>query len=588
MTLSPEPPPKPGPFLKPKALSLSQDRIRLTVQRSMPEFGDADLAGLPGITPDGAKVAKPTPRAFHSTGLLTKRNNKRLSTVSLPDTPSKKPGAAASLEVGGTGAWGFPSSDSAFGSGVTSGMHSENESPLSSTKSVRDRTPFSGSPLFSGGRFQSLVPSANGEISPVSPPHPVSFARHPFFAGQRSTLPVPSAPTRTEGSDTDMNSGGAEDADETSSNEDRDWFSVPNSDDHMGPYTASRPHSEASFNTSLSEMSDVAQAPDDVDGAAGGWRRSSLDRRSENLPKLPAPELIYTPYPRFLRPDCYDFEANAEKIDPDAPRPSENDYFETSFVIIRPLGKGSFADAFKVQSRIDRKPYAIKRTRHPYNGHRDRSKRLTEVDIMWKVGIHPNCVQLLDAWEQRGHLYLQMELCAGGSLQAYLEENAGRSDFTETRIWRTLGEIAQGLAHIHSKDIIHLDIKPANIFIVPSWKLKIGDFGLATTLPVTKNVEREGDRIYIAKEILSANYGKPADVFSLGLVMLEVAAGVILPDYGDDWHKLRNGDFSGVASFGPASSVLQKLIKSMMHPDPAQRPTAAEIASHPLIGIWFF
>ena len=67
--------------------------------------------------------------------------------------------------------------------------------------------------------------------------------------------------------------------------------------------------------------------------------------------------------------------------------------------------------------------------------------------------------------------------------------------------------------------------------------------------------------------------------------MLEIAANVVLPHFGDDWHKLRNGDFS-VVSFGTASFVLQKIIKSMMDPNPELRPTAAEINRHPLLGCW--
>ena len=67
---------------------------------------------------------------------------------------------------------------------------------------------------------------------------------------------------------------------------------------------------------------------------------------------------------------------------------------------------------------------------------------------------------------------------------------------------------------------------------------------------------------------------------------LELAANVDLPHFGDDWHKLRDGDFSSV-SFGDASSVLQKLIKSMMDPNPDLRPTATEVRTHPLIGVFF-
>ncbi|ANB13724.1 tyrosine protein kinase SWE1 [Sugiyamaella lignohabitans] len=75
--------------------------------------------------------------------------------------------------------------------------------------------------------------------------------------------------------------------------------------------------------------------------------------------------------------------------------------------------------------------------------------------------------------------------------------------------------------------------------------LKIGDFGMATAYPAVKGIEREGDREYIAPEVLSSQqYDKPADVFSLGIMMLEIAANIVLPDNGIHWQKLRSGDLT--------------------------------------------
>lgn len=91
------------------------------------------------------------------------------------------------------------------------------------------------------------------------------------------------------------------------------------------------------------------------------------------------------------------------------------------------------------------------------------------------------------------------------------------------------------MAHIHSHDIIHLDLKPANIFITTAGVLKIGDFGLSTRCPrvdsatilrgaglggdaipgaMEKGWEREGDRDYMALETMVGSFGKPADIFS--------------------------------------------------------------------------
>lgn len=78
--------------------------------------------------------------------------------------------------------------------------------------------------------------------------------------------------------------------------------------------------------------------------------------------------------------------------------------------------------------------------------------------------------------------------------------------------------------------------------------MKIGDFGMAAAWPAAPGIEGEGDREYIGPEILLGQYDKPADVFALGLIMLEIAGNVQLPDNGATWHRLRSGDISDVPS----------------------------------------
>jgi mitosis inhibitor protein kinase SWE1 len=71
---------------------------------------------------------------------------------------------------------------------------------------------------------------------------------------------------------------------------------------------------------------------------------------------------------------------------------------------------------------------------------------------------------------------------------------------------------------------------------------------MAARWPAKAGIEGEGDREYIGPEILMGRYDKPADVFALGLIMLETAGNVELPDNGASWQKLRNGDMSDVPS----------------------------------------
>jgi len=72
------------------------------------------------------------------------------------------------------------------------------------------------------------------------------------------------------------------------------------------------------------------------------------------------------------------------------------------------------------------------------------------------------------------------------------------------------------------------------------------------------------------------------NLYSLGLIALEVAANVILPDNGPDWLRIRHGDFSGL-DFSNVSFTLMDVIRSMLNPIPSMRPTAHEILTHPLM-----
>lgn len=202
-----------------------------------------------------------------------------------------------------------------------------------------------------------------------------------------------------------------------------------------------------------------------------------------------------------------------------------------------------------------------------------RLRKLEEVEILWKIGPHPNCVQLFAAWEQKGHLFFQTELCARGNLKDWLDSYCQSKALKESRIWRITAALAQGLRHIHQCGVIHLDVKPENVFISQDWQLKIGDFGLAGFWPCDEDVEREGDRTYLAPEVLTNHHYSPAaDVYSLGLIVLELAANVQLPEMGDAWRKLREDDFSD-CDFQGRSTTLVETVKALMASEVQKRQT---------------
>lgn len=220
---------------------------------------------------------------------------------------------------------------------------------------------------------------------------------------------------------------------------------------------------------------------------------------------------------------------------------------------IKYIGSGEFSIAYECS--FENEKFAIKRTRKPIVGNAEKKSILREIEALRVLTSisddeeveegKENLVFFIEAWSFNDHYYIMTEFCEGGTLYAFLEENKNYK-IDEFRVWKILIEILCGLKFIHLKNYLHLDLKPANIFITFEGCLKIGDFGLSTKLPILeKDFDIEGDRNYIAPELINDKIYTPfADIFSVGLVILEIATNIILPGNGTPWRKLRSGDLS--------------------------------------------
>jgi mitosis inhibitor protein kinase SWE1 len=193
--------------------------------------------------------------------------------------------------------------------------------------------------------------------------------------------------------------------------------------------------------------------------------------------------------------------------------------------------------------------WAVKKSKHPYAGPKDRLRKIREVDVLKSLGHSDHILAFVESWEADRHLYIQTEFCEEGSLDKFLLRTGQGGILDTFRTWKILLELSLGLQHIHDAGFIHLDLKPANVLITFEGVLKIADFGMATRWPATGAIEGEGDRQYLGPEVLEdRQFDKPADIFALGLIMVETACNVELPDNGKSWQKLRSDDLSEVPS----------------------------------------
>ncbi|CAE7322198.1 Pnck [Symbiodinium natans] len=154
-----------------------------------------------------------------------------------------------------------------------------------------------------------------------------------------------------------------------------------------------------------------------------------------------------------------------------------------------------------------------------------------EIQIQRQLA-HDNTVPLLYAAETPSEVLLVMPFAAGGDLHAAL---GPRGMLAEKQAARLCGQLLEGLRYLHEDlFILHGDVKPRNIFLVPTGSglvAQLGDFGLARECPrkapfLCRFTGLQGSHGYMAPEILSEqDYGRPVDVFALGVIIFTLLAG---------------------------------------------------------------
>lgn len=282
--------------------------------------------------------------------------------------------------------------------------------------------------------------------------------------------------------------------------------------------------------------------------------------------------------------------------------------YNEEFYEVCKLGDGEYGSVFKCVHRLDGCTYAIKKSKTPVAGSVNERNAMNEVYAHAVLGIHQHVVRYYSAWAEDDYMYIQNEYCNGGSLSEVLESNRRTGTrMSESDFKQVLLHVAQGLKLIHSQNLVHLDIKPGNVFIhrnekflrspesgmesceefddeeveeTPAIIYKIGDLGHVTS--VSNPTVEDGDCRYLPKEILNDDYDHltKADVFSLGVTMYEAGTGCQLPKNGEEWHAIRRGELQNIPQY---SSEITDLLKSMVHPNPSSRPSAMAITHHPAL-----
>ncbi|MFE5409522.1 protein kinase [Microbacterium sp. NPDC056569] len=249
------------------------------------------------------------------------------------------------------------------------------------------------------------------------------------------------------------------------------------------------------------------------------------------------------------------------------------------------VGEGGMARVYRAEDVLLGRTVAIKLIRPGIDGASSERAR-GEMTVLASLN-HPSLVTLFDARLVPGQPeYLAMEFVDGPTLGSRL---ASGGPLPPDIVGHLGAELAEALHVVHKAGVVHRDIKPSNVLLSPPQipgarpRAKLADFGIAYLLDTSRITSPGlviGTMAYLAPEQLRGDSPTPAaDIYSLGLVFLEALTG-------ERVHPQGGGMAAAVARLESRPEIPASLdepwidlLTRMLHPNPSQRPTAAEVAA---------
>ena len=189
------------------------------------------------------------------------------------------------------------------------------------------------------------------------------------------------------------------------------------------------------------------------------------------------------------------------------------------YTILKLLGKGGFGKVFKVRCDLNDKIYAMKKLKLSSSGNEKE-----EIVKILKENPHPNIVKYYTRFKDKNFLYIIFEYVPNEDLRQYIEvHKKNKTQIKRKELLSIFYQCMKGLYFLHSKKIIHKDIKPDNIFIDNNNTIKLGDFRCAHDIDDITSQKAFTLR-YIPYELTIENpiNDYKSDVYSMGLTFFEL------------------------------------------------------------------
>lgn len=259
------------------------------------------------------------------------------------------------------------------------------------------------------------------------------------------------------------------------------------------------------------------------------------------------------------------------------------------------IGQGSFGSVYLALHAITGELLAVKQVETPSpgaNSQSDARKKSMIEALKREIGLlrdlrHPNIVQYLGCSSSAEYLNIFLEYVPGGSVQTMLNSYGA---LPEPLVRSFVRQILTGLSYLHNRDIIHRDIKGANILVDNKGTIKISDFGISKKLEASNilsgannNRHRpslQGSVFWMAPEVVKqTSYTRKADIWSLGCLVVEMMTGTHpFPDCSQlqAIFKIGGGKASPTIPEG-ASAAARQFLTQTFELDHNLRPSADDL-----------